>query len=304
MPKDLGAIKRLIVPRKRHVSLSVEAAKEIKQRSIDGDFEPLLDGTRETRDHLQQHLAVYVDLRQELEDAAVKAGKTANETVMADYEEYMELVFEAEELVVGLSSKMEMIKDRMDFMLKRGTLKVNHDVNENMLEIERKKAEIEHRKLQIEAEKLNPEKIKLKKKLQTETTTPVSKPNTVKLPKLDFKKFGGELLTWPEFWDSFDSAIHSNSSLSPVDKMNYLKAKLDGEAAEVISGLALTNVNYEKAVRLLHERFGQNEIIINAHYTALMDLPTSSSQTATLRSNYDVIEKHLRSLEALGEDIN
>ena len=303
MPKDLGAIKRLIVPRKRHVSLSVEAAKEIKQRSIDGDFEPLLDGTRETRDHLQQHSAVYVDLRQELEDAAIKAGKTANETVMADYEEYMELVFEAEELVVGLSSKTEMIQDRMDFMLKRGTLKVNH-VNENMLEIERKKAEIEHRKLQIEAEKLNPEKIKLKKKLQTETTTPVSEPNTVKLPKLDFKKFGGELLMWPEFWDSFDSAIHSNSSLSPVDKMNYLKAKLDGEAAEVISGLALTNVNYEKAVRLLHERFGQNEIIINAHYTALMDLPTSSSQTATLRSNYDMIEKHLRSLEAVGEDVN
>ena len=114
MPKDLGAIKRLIGPRKRHVSLSVEAAKEIKRRPIDGDFEPLLDETRETRDHLQQHLAVYEDLRQELEDAAIKAGKTAHETVMADYEEYMELVFEAEELVVGLSSKMEMIKDRMD----------------------------------------------------------------------------------------------------------------------------------------------------------------------------------------------
>ena len=73
-----------------------------------------------------------------------------------------------------------MIKDRMDFMLKRGTLKVSHDVNENMLEIERQKAEIEHRKLQIEAQKLNLEKIKLEKKLQTETAKPVSKPNTVK----------------------------------------------------------------------------------------------------------------------------
>ena len=47
MPKDLGAIKRLIGPSKRHVSLSVEAAKEIKQRPIDGDFEPLLNETRE-----------------------------------------------------------------------------------------------------------------------------------------------------------------------------------------------------------------------------------------------------------------
>ena len=54
----------------------------------------------------------------------------------------------------------------MDFMLKRGTLKVNHDVNEDMLEIERQKAEIEHRKLQVEAQKLNLEKIKLEKKLK------------------------------------------------------------------------------------------------------------------------------------------
>ena len=304
MPKDLGAIKRLIGPRKRHASLSVEAAKQIKQRPIDGDFEPLLDETRETRDQLQQYLADYKNLRKELEDAAIKAGKSTHETVMADYEEYMELVFEAEQLVVGLGSKMEMIKDRMDFMLKRGTLKVNHDLDEKMLEIERQKAEIEHRKLQMEVEKLNLEKVKLERKLQTETTKPVSKPNTVKLPKLEFKKFNRELLLWPEFWDSFDSAIHSNPSLSPVDKMNYLKAKLDGEAAEVISGLALTNVNYEEAIRLLQERYGQNEIIINAHYSSLMDLPTSSSQTASLRSSYDVIGKHLRSLEALGEDVN
>ena len=109
---------------------------------------------------------------------------------------------------------------------------------------------------------------------------------------------------WPKFRDSFHSAIHSNPPLSPVDKMNYLKAKLDGEAAEVISGLALSNVNYEEAIRLLQERYRQNEIIINAHYSSLVDLPSSASQTASLCSSYDVIEKHLRSLEALGEDAN
>jgi len=79
---------------------------------------------------------------------------------------------------------------------------------------------------------------------------------------------------------------------------------LDGEAAEVMSGLALTIINYEEAIRPLRERYGQNEIIINAHYTSLMDLPTSSSQTASLRSSYDMIEKHLGSLEALREDVN
>ena len=124
------------------------------------------------------------------------------------------------------------------------------------------------------------------------------------MPKLDFNKFSGELLKWQEFWDSFESAIHSNASLNPVEKMNYLRAKLEGEAEEVISGLTLKNANYEEAIRLLQKRFGQNEIIINAHYTSLMDMPASSSSTSALRTRYDSIEKHLRSLQALGEDVN
>ena len=79
------------------------------------------------------------------------------------------------------------------------------------------------------------------KKIETETAKPGTKPNTVKLPKLNFCKFSGNLLKWQECWDSFDSAIHSNEFLSQVEKMNYLRSKLEGEAAEVISGLTLTN---------------------------------------------------------------
>lgn len=38
--------------------LNIEAAKEIKQRPINGDLEQLLDETREKRDPLPQHLSV------------------------------------------------------------------------------------------------------------------------------------------------------------------------------------------------------------------------------------------------------
>lgn len=38
--------------------LNIEAAKEIKQRPINGDLEQLLDETREKRDPLQRHLSV------------------------------------------------------------------------------------------------------------------------------------------------------------------------------------------------------------------------------------------------------
>ena len=83
---------------------------------------------------------------------------------MKDYEEYVNLVLEAEEFVVGLSQKMAMIKDRMEFKLQLGTNKVNFKPEQKMLEIEQQKAEIEHRKLQIEAERLTLEKERLRKK--------------------------------------------------------------------------------------------------------------------------------------------
>ena len=156
-----------------------------------------------------------------------------------------------------------MIKDRMDFQLKCGNMKVSSDLEKKMVEIEQQRTQIEHRKLQIHAESLNLEKVELEKKLEAEKTKTVSKQTTVKLPKLDFKTFSGNVLLWCQFWDSFDAAIHSNPSLSAVEKMNYLKEKLDGNAAEVISGLALTNINYEEAIKLLKERFGKNDIIIN-----------------------------------------
>ena len=43
-----------------------------------------------------------------------------------------------------------------------------------------------------------------------------------KLPKLQLLKFSGKLSEWNSFWDSYHSAIHSNPSISKVNKFNYL----------------------------------------------------------------------------------
>ena len=93
----------------------------MKERPIDGDLEQLLDETRDKRDRLQQYLTVYQSLRVQLEGVAKLAGKSEHEKFMKNYEEYVNLVLEAEEFVGGLISKMVMIKDRMDFKLQRGT---------------------------------------------------------------------------------------------------------------------------------------------------------------------------------------
>ena len=68
--------------------------------------------------------------------------------------------------------------------------------------------------------------------------------NSVKLPKLEIPCFSGEKLKWAEFWDSFEAAVHLNTSLSEVEKLNYLMSKLSGEAENSVSGIQLSNENY------------------------------------------------------------
>ena len=121
----------------------------------------------------------------------------------------------------------------------------------------------------------------------------------VKLPKLTIRKFGGELTKWVSFWDSFESAIHNNPTLTAI---NYLKSYLDSTAADAIAGLTLTAVNYVEAIETLKRRFGNTQLIVNKHMEGLLGLPAVSSQheVRDLRHLYDAVESYVRGLRALG----
>ena len=122
-----------------------------------------------------------------------------------------------------------------------------------------------------------------------------------KLPKLEPKKFHGNPIEWYPFWESFESAVHKNSNLSGVDKFNYLKSLLTGIAQSVVTGLALTSANYEKAVELLKRRFGNRQVVISSHMEALTKIPkvAFTSEVKRLRSLYDTVESHVRGLESM-----
>jgi len=85
---------------------------------------------------------------------------------------------------------------------------------------------------------------------------PVAK---AKLPKLELKKFNGDPLMWPEFWDLYDVAIHTNSDVPIVQKFAHLKSLLIGEAAKCIASIATTEANYSTAVDRLQNRNGKKE---------------------------------------------
>lgn len=124
----------------------------------------------------------------------------------------------------------------------------------------------------------------------------------VKLPKLSIKRFGGDLTKWATFWDSFNSAIHSNPSLSSIDKFNYLRSLVDSSAAEAIAGLTITSANYDEAIATLKKRFGDTQLIVNRHMEALLGIVAVSSHLDVkgLRKLHDTVEAHIRGLRALG----
>ena len=95
--------------------------------------------------------------------------------------------------------------------------------------------------------------------------------------------------------------IHSNPSLTGVQKFNYLRAQLQGDAARVIAGFPLTNSNYEHSVVLLRQRFGQSYKLVNAHMQAPLNLPNPSNNHSSLQTFYDTIENHMRGLASLGK---
>ena len=46
---------------------------------------------------------------------------------------------------------------------------------------------------------------------------------TVKLPQMDMPTYNGDRLKWSEFWDTFETPIDKNGSLSEVEKLKYLR---------------------------------------------------------------------------------
>ena len=124
---------------------------------------------------------------------------------------------------------------------------------------------------------------------------------TTRLPKLNIPVFSGEALQWQVFWDCFEAAVHNNPSLTNVQKLNYLRAQLQHDAARVVAGFPLTGVNYEHSVTLLRQRYGQPHKLINAHMNALLEMHTPTTSPSALQLFYDSIESHTRSLSSLGQ---
>ena len=101
--------------------------------------------------------------------------------------------------------------------------------------------------------------------------------DNVKVPKLVINKVDGNALHFMGFLGQFKAAIHSSIKLKNIDKHNYLISYLKDEPLDTIQGLTLSSENYARAVDILHERYGNKEILISSQMDVLVKLPKVAS---------------------------
>lgn len=137
--------------------------------------------------------------------------------------------------------------------------------------------------------------------LQRTTTTTQESIRALKLPKIELRKFGGDIKDWLPFWSTFKK-IHEDASLSREDKFQYLVQSMvkDSRAFEVVNSFPLTAGNYEKAIHSLESRFGKKDLLIEYYVRELLKLVLSKNKNMSLAITYDKLETHIRALETLG----
>ena len=114
-------------------------------------------------------------------------------------------------------------------------------------------------------------KIKIKKRQTIPTVQNLTlrdneaKDIPIKLPKLEISKFNGKILNWQDFWDQFNSAIHTMTNISDIDKFSCLKYFLRDSALCIVSGLSPSSSNNNHAIQLSQEHYGNTQVLINAY---------------------------------------
>ncbi|KAL0894465.1 hypothetical protein ABMA27_013061 [Loxostege sticticalis] len=129
-----------------------------------------------------------------------------------------------------------------------------------------------------------------------------TKNNFIRLPKIDLPRFDGSYQCWLEYRDTFLSLIHNNHGIDSINKFHYLRASLQGAAAEIIKNIDFKSDNYEMAWDLLCDRFNNSRLLITNHVQALFNAePIKNECSVLLRQLTDTINKNIRALKALNE---
>ncbi|KYM94546.1 hypothetical protein ALC62_14824 [Cyphomyrmex costatus] len=126
-----------------------------------------------------------------------------------------------------------------------------------------------------------------------------------RLPRLDLPKFNGTPSDWLPFKDLFRSLVIDNPTLSPVEKLQYLKTSLTGTAVNMLSNTTLTADNFFKAWDSLISFYENRRLLVNAALSSLLNLKRITRESASeLEKLYTTVIQIYRTLETLARPVN
>ncbi|XP_011876702.1 PREDICTED: uncharacterized protein LOC105566913, partial [Vollenhovia emeryi] len=107
------------------------------------------------------------------------------------------------------------------------------------------------------------------------------------------------------FKNLFSSIILGNTTLSPVEKLQYLKASLTGTASHFLKNTALTADNFEKAWTDLTSFYENKRLLVNSAIQSLLSLKKITQESASeLENLYTNIMQIYRTLETLQRPVD
>lgn len=124
---------------------------------------------------------------------------------------------------------------------------------------------------------------------------------TLTLPKVKLDTFEGSYEKWTTFHDMFQQMVHKNTSLSKVEKMQYLKTLVTGEPSKLIQHLQIAEVNYETALKLLQDRYENKRLLLSKLLDKILDIPKISVESAEkIKQLHDTTIECLEAIKNMG----
>lgn len=122
-----------------------------------------------------------------------------------------------------------------------------------------------------------------------------------RLPDITLPKFSGDYSSWPAFRDLFSSMILLNQRLTNVEKLHYLRASLEGSAAQLISGLPMSGDSLNPSWDTLKDRYENPRLLIQSYLDQLLSNSGPVQRKATsLNRLINNVQESLKALESMG----
>lgn len=129
--------------------------------------------------------------------------------------------------------------------------------------------------------------------------------NLLKLPKITIPNFSGKYHEWTTFRDLFTSMIHNNESLDSVQKLQYLKSYLTGEAEQLLRNIPVSDTNYTRCWSLLEQRYNNKKYLSHCILKRLLSQKNATTESpGFLKDLMDTSTDCLSGLSNLGIDVS